>query len=59
MISINPSFFFYLLVNVVRTYGKDKFYEKIKFESEGEYDINNSLTETIDRILNDGSSLEK
>ena len=57
--SINPSFLEELLVNVVRTYGKDKFYEKIKFESKGEYDINNSLTEAIDRILNDESSLEK
>lgn len=57
--SINPSFLEELLVNVVRECGKEMFFEKIKFESQGDYDITNSLTEAIDRILNNGSSLEK
>lgn len=57
--SINPSFLEEFLVNVVQKYGKEKFLEKFLFESLGDYDITSSLTEAIDRILNNESSLVK
>ena len=57
--SINPSFLEEFLVNVVQKYGKEKFLEKFSFESIGDYDVTSSLTEAIDRILNNESSLVK
>ena len=57
--SINPSFLEEFLVNVVQQYGKEGFLEKFSFESMGDYDVTSSLTEAIDRILNNESSLVK
>jgi len=57
--SINPSFLEEFLVNVVQKYGKEEFFKKFSFVSKGDYDVTSSLTEAIDRILNNESSLVK
>lgn len=55
--SINPSFLEEFLVNVVIKLGKITFQEKIQFESEGEYQIDEDLLEAIDRILRKKNAL--
>lgn len=49
--SIIPSFFEELFLNVVIKLGRDKFLEKFKFSSLGEYQYEKPLNEAIDRIL--------
>ncbi|MGD2034989.1 MAG: DUF4325 domain-containing protein [Bacteroidales bacterium] len=56
--SINPSFFEELFVNVVKKLGKDKFLEKFKFTSMGDYNYEKPLNEAIDRILRSRTALD-
>lgn len=49
--SINPSFFEELFVNVVLKLGREKFIEKFKFQSIGNYNYERPLSEAIIRIL--------
>ncbi len=49
--AINPSFFEELFINVILKLGKDKFLEKFKFESQGNYNYQKPLAEAILRIL--------
>lgn len=56
--SINPSFFEELFVNVVKKLGKEKFLEKFKFTSQGNYDYHKQLDEAIDRILRPKTALD-
>lgn len=49
--SINPSFFEELFVNVVLKLGREKFMEKFKFQSIGNYNYERPLSEAIIRIL--------
>lgn len=49
--SINPSFFEEMFKNVVKKLGREKFLEKFKFNSEGEYNYKKPLNEAIERIL--------
>ncbi len=56
--SINPSFFEEFLVNIVKKLGKEGFYEKVNFISEGGYNFNKPLNEAIDRILRSNNALE-
>lgn len=49
--SINPSFFEELFVNVVLKLGGEKFREKFKFQSIGNYNYERPLSEAIIRIL--------
>ena len=39
--------------------GKEKFLEKFSFKTEGEYDINTSVNQAIDRILKNKIALDK
>lgn len=55
--SINPSFFEELFVNVVLKLGKDKFLEKFKFKSLGDYNYERPLTEAIIRILRKNTAI--
>lgn len=57
--SINPSFLEEFLINVVMKLGKEKFLEKFSFKTEGEYDINTSVNQAIDRILKNKIALDK
>lgn len=50
--SINISFLEEFLINVVTKLGKEKFLEKFHFISEGDYDINKSVNQAINNILN-------
>lgn len=56
--SINPSFFEELFENVVTKLGKDGFYAKFNFVSEGEYHFEKSLNEAIDRLLRKKTALD-
>ena len=56
--SINPSFFEELFVNVVTKLGKDRFLQKFKFTSLGEYNYEKPLNEAIDRILRSKTALD-
>jgi len=56
--SINPSFFEELFVNVVKKLGKEKFLEKFKFSSIGDYNYDKPLKEAIDRILRSKTALD-
>lgn len=56
--SINPSFLEELLVNVVTKLGKEKFFKKFNFSSEGDYSYEKPLYEAIDRILRNKTALE-
>lgn len=49
--SINPSFFEELFKNVVIKLGRDGFYQKFEFRSEGGYPYERNLSEAIQRIL--------
>jgi len=49
--SINPSFFEELFVNVVLKLGREKFREKFKLQSIGNYNYERPLSEAIIRIL--------
>lgn len=53
--SINPSFLEEFFVNVVIKLGKDKFFNKFKFE--GSYDIERPLNEAINRILRNKTAI--
>lgn len=55
--SINPSFFEELFVNVVLKLGKEKFREKFKFKSIGNYNFERPLAEAIVRILREKTAL--
>jgi len=55
--SINPSFFEELFVNVVIKLGKDKFREKFKFTSLGQYNYERPLSEAIMRILRKNTAI--
>ena len=57
--SINPSFLEELLVNVVIKLGKERFLEKFKISSEGDYLYEKPLNEAIDRILRNKTALDK
>lgn len=56
--SINPSFLEEFLSDVVLNLGKDEFNRKVKFESEGNYKIEKSLNEAIERILRKKTALD-
>lgn len=55
--SINPSFFEELFVNCVTKLGKDKFLQKFKFSSLGNYNYEKPLQEAIHRILRNKTAL--
>lgn len=55
--SIIPSFFEELFQNVVLKLGREKFLNKFKFESQGEYKYEKPLNEAIDRILRTQTAL--
>ncbi|HTN37299.1 MAG TPA: DUF4325 domain-containing protein [Arachidicoccus sp.] len=55
--SINPSFFEELFVNVVMKLRKDKFLDKFKFETQGEYDYERPLSQAIIRILRKNTAI--
>lgn len=55
--SINPSFFEELFVNVVLKLGKEKFREKFKITSIGEYNYEKPLNEAITRILRKNTAI--
>lgn len=55
--SINPSFFEELFVNVVQKLGRDQFFRKFHFVSEG-YPYERPLNEAIDRILRESTGLD-
>lgn len=57
--SINPSFLEEFLINVVMKLGKEKFLEKFHFTTDGEYDINTSVNQAIDRIMKNKIALDK
>lgn len=60
IMSINPSFLEEFLTNVVKSLGKVRFNEKIKFISESKrYDITLDLEEAVDRILRNENALSK
>lgn len=56
--SINPSFLEEFLKNVVIKLGSEVFLKKIKFESVGRYNIEDDLTEAIERLLREQSAIE-
>ena len=49
--AINASFLESFLYNVIAKLGADKFNEKFSFETTGSCNVNNDLSEAIDRIL--------
>ena len=55
--SINPSFLEEFLENVVLRLKQQRFYEKFTFVNPGRYKIQDDLTEAVERILRDESSL--
>lgn len=55
--SINPSFFEELFLNVVLKLGREKFLEKFKFTSLGNYAYSKPLNEAIDRILRNKTAI--
>lgn len=55
--SINPSFFEELFINVVLKLGKDKFREKFKITSIGDYNFERPLNEAITRILRKSTAI--
>ncbi|WP_240775000.1 STAS-like domain-containing protein [Pedobacter xixiisoli] len=55
--SIIPSFFEELFLNVVIKLGRDKFLEKFKFKSLGEYKYQKPLHEAIERILRNNTAI--
>lgn len=55
--SITPSFLEELLYNVVLKNGKEKVLSKLKFV--GDYDIESSLEQAVERILQKKNGLEK
>ena len=56
--SINPSFLEELLYNVVPKFGKDGFYKRIKFRTNGtRYNIIKDVEEAVDRILRKTNAL--
>ena len=55
--SIIPSFFEELFLDVVLKLGKEKFLEKFKFISEGNYKYEKPLNEAIERILRDNTAI--
>lgn len=60
IMSINPSFLEEFLTNTVKSMGRDKFYEKVRFVSDSKrYDITLDLEEAVDRILRNDNALSK
>jgi hypothetical protein len=57
--SINPSFFEELFDHVVLKLGKEKFLEKFRFESQGDYEYQRPLEEAIERILRKKTAIDK
>lgn len=55
--TINPSFLEEFLLNVVSKLGKEKFLAKFHFDNPGDYKIEKSLNEAIDRILRTKNAL--
>jgi len=56
--SINPSFLEELLYNVVPKFGKQGFYQRIKFQTTGtRYNIAKDIEEAVDRILRKSNAL--
>lgn len=56
--SINPSFLEELLYNVVPKFGKEGFYQRIKFHTTGtRYNIAKDIEEAVDRILRKSNAL--
>ena len=56
--SLNPSFLEEFLVNVVRKLGKEKFWSKFEFVSEGRYQYESPVNQAIDRILVNTTALD-
>lgn len=48
--SVNPSFLEEFLINAVTILGKDLFFQKVSFVSNGPYKIQKDLEEAVDRI---------
>ena len=57
--SINPSFFEELFENVVNKLGKEDFFKKFIFSSEGKYNFEKPLNEAIERLLRKKTALDK
>jgi len=56
--SINPSFLEELLYNIVPKFGKEGFYQRIKFRTSGtRYNITKDVEEAVDRILRKSNAL--
>ena len=55
--SINPSFLEEFLINVVRTYGRLGFLQRVTFTKAHRYDVTDDLEEAIDRILTEENAL--
>lgn len=55
--SIIPSFFEELFLDVVLKLGKEGFYKKFKFESQGDYKYEKPLNEAIERILRKNTAI--
>lgn len=56
--SINPSFFEELFVNAVLKFKRDGFYNRVFFDSQGEYEYARPLNEAIERILRNRSAID-
>lgn len=55
--SINPSFLEEFLENVVTKLGEKGFYDKFFFVNDGRYQVQEDLTEAIERILREENAL--
>jgi hypothetical protein len=55
--SINPSFLEEFLYNVVRKFGKENFFKKVKWNNSGRYQITSDVVEAVDSILRDNNAL--
>ena len=55
--SINPSFLEEFLLNAVRKFGKNLFFEKVKFTNPGKYHIGDDIEEAVDSILREKNGL--
>lgn len=56
--SINPSFLEELLYNIVPKFGKEGFYKRVKFQTQGtRYNIAKDVEEAVDRILRKSNAL--
>ena len=57
--SINPSFLEEFFRNVVKRLGAAAFWQKFRFENQGEYKVKDNLELAIERILRKSSALSR